>query len=354
MFDKDLISSRKDSILITGANGFIGTRVLQTLLDYGFGRIRCFVRPSSNLQGIKKVLSYYEKGRVEIFEGNLLTKEDCEKAAEGICIVYNLAAGKGEKSYPSAYMNSVVTTRNLIEACKRGITLKRIVNVSSFAVYSNRNIRSGGLLDETCEIETRPKWRGEAYTYAKVKQDDLVMQYRRREGLPCVFVRPGAVYGPGDSSLTWRIGIDTFGIFLHLGGSNFIPLTYVDNCAEAIVLAGLVKGIDGEVFNIVDDDLPRSRTFLKMYKKSVKNFPSIWLPKAVSYFFCYIWEKYSEWSKGQLPPAFNRNRWANDWKGNRYSNEKIKKMLGWKQKVPFSVASKNYFEYCKNEVNTDA
>jgi len=61
--------------------------------------------------------------------------------------------------------------------------------------------------------------------------------------------------------ITPRVGIDTFGTFLHLGGANQIPLTYVDNCAEAMVLAGIAPGIDGEVFNIVDDDLPSSGLF---------------------------------------------------------------------------------------------
>jgi len=58
-------------------------------------------------------------------------------------------------------------------------------------------------------------------------------------------------------------------------GQNTIPLTYVDNCAEAIALAGLRRGVDGDVFNIVDDDLPTSRQFLRLYKKHVKHFASL-------------------------------------------------------------------------------
>ena len=154
--------------------------------------------------------------------------------------------------------------------------------------------------------------------------------------------------------MTGRIGIDTFGVFLHLGGSNIIPLTYVDNCAEAIVLAGLTKGVDGQVFNVVDDELPRSRAFLKMYKKNVKYFTSVYVPKPISYVLCYTWEKYSDWSRGQLPPVFNRKRWATDWKGNRYSNQKLKEMLGWKPRVPFSEAARRYFQYCRNEVRKHA
>jgi nucleoside-diphosphate-sugar epimerase len=114
------------------------------------------------------------------------------------------------------------------------------------------------------------------------------------------------------------------------------------------VLAGITKGIENEVFNVVDDHLPRSREFLKMYKRNVGYFRSFYVPKSASYFLCYLWERYSEWSHGQLPPVFNRERWSNDWKGNKYSNEKLKKLTGWRPRVPFEVASKRYFEFCKN------
>ena len=51
-----------------------------------------------------------------------------------------------------------------------------------------------------------------------------------------------------------------------------------------------------------------------------------------------LWEKYSEWSKKQVPPAFNRRRCAAEWKGNRYSNQKLKERLGWRPKVPMKQA----------------
>ena len=88
-----------------------------------------------------------------------------------------------------------------------------------------------------------------------------------------------------------------------------MPFTYVDNCAEAIILAGLFKGVDGEIFNVVDDDLPSSRQFLRQYKRNVRRFKSVYVPHMVSLALCYLWEKYSKWSQGQLPPAFNRRRW---------------------------------------------
>jgi len=49
-----------------------------------------------------------------------------------------------------------------------------------------------------------------------------------------VILRPGAVYGPEDDKITGRVGINTFGIFMHLGGRNKIPFTYVNNCAKQL------------------------------------------------------------------------------------------------------------------------
>jgi nucleoside-diphosphate-sugar epimerase len=341
--ENDLIIGFKDRILITGSNGFIGSRVVETLLRHGFVNLRCFVRPSGDLAALNRIIHSFDNADIELVTGNLLSRDDCKRAVEGVSVIFHLAAGI-EKSFSGAYMNSVIATRNLLDATLQNGGLKRFVNVSSFAVYSGMNIRRGSLLDETCKVETHPWLRGEAYCYGKVKQDELLLEYNRKHNVPYVILRPGAVYGPGKNALSGRIGIDTFGIFLHLGGSNRIPLTYVDNCAEAMVLAGIKKGVDGEVFNIVDDDLPTSRAFLKLYKKNVKSFRSIYIPKWASYSLCYLWEKYSKRSEGQLPPVFNRSRWGAEWKGHAYSNDKLKKMLGWAPNVPFDRASRLFFD----------
>ena len=344
----DYIINHDDLILITGSNGFIGSKVVKILLEYGFMNLRCLTRPSSNLNELNKVISSFPKAEVKVIMGNLLSKDDCQKIVKDVKIIYHLAAGRGVKSYPDAFMNSVLTTRNLLDAVLKENKLKRFVNISSFTVYSNKKIKKGGLLDETCPIEQPSHLRGSAYCFAKVKQDELVIDYGEKYKIPYVILRPGAVYGPGNPGITGRVGIDTFGIYFHMGGSNRIPLSYVDNCASAIVLAGIIKGIDGEIFNVVDDDLPRSRKFLKLYKKNVKRFKSIYIPKWLSYLLCFFWEKYSKWSNQQLPMVFSRSRWSSDWKGNKYTNDKLKRLLGWQPKVPFKEALNKYFEYQKS------
>ncbi len=318
--------------------------MVESLLQHGFKNLRCLVRPSGKIARLETLqTAVAATARIEIDRGNLLSRDDCKAATRGAAVVYHLAAGTGEKSYPDAFMNSVVTTRNLLDACVQNGCLKRFVSISSFAVYSNRDKPGGRVLDESAPVEPRPELRGEAYCYAKLRQDQLVESYGKEQGIPYVLIRPGAVYGPGKAGITGRVGLGTFGIFLHLGGGNRIPFSYVDNCADAIVLAGLVKGVDGEVFNVVDDDLPTSRQFLGLYKREVKHFRTIPMPRPFSYLFCYLWEKYSDWSHGQLPPAFNRLAWHAYWKGSIPVNTKIKSRLGWRQRVPTADGLKAMF-----------
>jgi nucleoside-diphosphate-sugar epimerase len=342
---EEFIIESDDPILVTGANGFIGRRVVARLLERGFRNVRCFARPSSVSTSLESIAKGCQNNQgVTIIKGNLLSRQDCETASRDVALILHLAAGTGEKSYPDAFMNSVVTTRNLLDASLQHAHLRRFVLVSSFSVYTNRQKPQGRLLDESCPIEEHPELRGEAYCFGKVKQEQIVREYGKNFGVPYVVVRPGSVYGEGTHGIAGRVGIDTFGFFVHIGGSNTIPFTYVENCAEAIILAGLVKGVSGEIFNVVDDDLPTSRQFLRLYKKHARDFKSVYVPHAASHAFCYLWEKYSEWSRGQLPPAFNRRRWHTYWKKTRYSNKKLKTRLGWAPTVSTAEGLRRYFQ----------
>jgi nucleoside-diphosphate-sugar epimerase len=214
-------------------------------------------------------------------------------------------------------------------------------------------LKRGDLLDETCPLEDAPQERFDAYGFGKLKQEELVKEYGSKYGLPYVIVRPGYVFGPGKTELNGRVGVGTFGFLIQVNGSNFLPLTFVDNCAEAVVLAGLKANVDGEVFNVVDDELLTGLQFLKAYKKRVKSFRSIRIPYFAGYGLCSLWEKYSKWSKGQLPPAFNRRRCAAEWKENRYSNQKLKYRLGWKPRVPMEQAIEAFLGQFESNRNDD-
>ena len=342
MMPSDYIALPAERMLVTGSSGFIGAKVVEILLEYGFRNLRCFVRPSSQLGRLNQVLRRFDAADdVEVVTGDLVSRDDCRRAAEGVSIIFHLAAGI-EKSFAGAFMNSALATRNLIDAFLEHGQPRRFVNVSSFAVYSNLKLRRGALLDESCALEDSFQERYDPYGFGKFKQEELVIGYGEKRGLPYVILRPGTVFGPGKRSLSGRIGIDTFGLFLHMGGSNVLPLTFVDNCAEAIVLAGVKAGVDGEIFNVVDDDPLTSRQFLRTYKSSAGSFLSVRVPYLFANMLCLLWEHYSWWSKGQLPPVFNRRRCSAEWKGNRYSNKKICQRLGWKPRVNMEQAMASF------------
>jgi nucleoside-diphosphate-sugar epimerase len=344
-----MIAGTEDQILVTGANGFIGSWVVRVLLARGFKKVRCLTRGTTGPTNLDRIRSDFGASGVEVVNGNLLSPHVCGKAIEGVAVVYHLAAGV-EKTFPGCFLNSAVTTRNLLDAVNAAGTVRRFVNISSLAVYSNAEIRRGAAIDERSPIDTHLVERYDPYAYGKAKQDEVVREFGRVRGLPYVIVRPGITFGPGKAKIPGRVGIDTFGVFLHLGLGNVIPLTYVENCAEAIVLAGLIPGIEGEELNVVDDDLPPSREFLRRYKREVRRIKTIPVPYFVFYLFNFAWEKYSAWSGGQLPPVFNRRACEAYYKGQGFSNQKAKALLGWRPRVGMSEALDRFCAYARGRM----
>jgi nucleoside-diphosphate-sugar epimerase len=340
------IAGGESQILVTGANGFIGSWVVRVLLARGFKKIRCLTRATNGPANLDRVCADFSASGVEVVHGNLLSRDVCAKAIDGVAVVYHLAAGV-EKTFPGCFLNSAVTTRNLLDAVSEAGTVKRFVNISSLAVYSNAKLCRGDLIDETCPIDAQLVDRYDPYAYGKAKQDEIVREYGRLRSLPYVIVRPGITFGPGKTRIPGRVGIDTFGVFLHIGLGNMMPLTYVENCAEAIVLAGLTPGIEGEELNIVDDDLPQSREFLRRYKRTVRHIRTIPVPYSVFYLFNFVWEKYSVWSGGQLPSVFNRRTCEAYYKGQTFSNQKAKALLGWQPRVCMREALDRFCMYAR-------
>jgi nucleoside-diphosphate-sugar epimerase len=270
---------------------------------------------------------------------------------DGVEVIYHLAGGTDAKSFEAADREAVSPMKNLLDAVMHCGKPVRFVHVSSFSVYSNLALRAGSLLDETCPVENDPKVRGEPYAYAKIAQEQLLKRY---SPIPYVIVRPGAIYGPGNADISGRVGMWKAGLFLHLGDSNLLPLTYVSNCADAIVLAGVRGGTEGEAFNIVDDQLVTSKEFLRMYRRHVGNMRCIEVPKALSYcLFTGIGMAASLLHRREAC-KYNRKRWSAHWKGNTYSNVKARRLLQWAPQVSTEEGLQRYFAFVKKALAENA
>ena len=335
-------------ILLTGAGGFVGKRILERLLAHGQTDIRCMLRDTSKGAALQTIAATHPTAQVELFAANLKNPSDITAALDGVGLVIHAAAAmKGSPA--EMFLDSVVASRNLLDAIVAldAAQRPRVVLVSSFGAMGVAPLARGAMLDENTPMEAHAELR-DVYSYAKLRQEQMFWDYHRRFGFELVVLRPGVIYGPGGGHFSNRVGLSMFGIFVHMGGNNLIPLTYVDNCADAIVIAALSPQANGQIYNVVDDDLPTSREYLRLYKQQVKAIRSIPIP-----YWLLLWgskkvERYNTKSKGQLPAVFTPYKIRTTWGGNRFTNAKLKQ-LGWKPLISTREGLYRAFEAFRTE-----
>ena len=313
-------------ILVTGAGGFLGKVIIERLLAHGQKDIRCMLRDTSKAAALQAIAARYPDAQLEFVSVNLRNAGDISHALAGCSIVIHAAAAlKGSPA--EMFLDSVVASRNLLEAVANELRPIRVVLVSSFGVFGVPSLPRGAMVDERTPMEQHPEQR-DVYSHTKLRQEQLFWEYRAKYGFELVLLRPGVIYGPGGGHFSNRVGLSLFGRFLHLGGNNLLPLTFVDNCAEAVVVAAL-HGADGDVYNVVDDDLVTSKQYLAAYKKNVKKLRTLPVPYFVLMWGSRMVENYSTKSKGQLPAIFTPYKTRAMWGGNQFSNARLKS-IGWK------------------------
>ena len=328
-------------ILVTGAGGFLGKWIVERLLAHGETDLRLMVRDTSKAIALREISARFPQAVVEIVAVNLRNPAEIPAAVAGCAMVIHAAAAlKGGAA--EMFMDSVVASRNLLDAVAP-MKPMRVVLVSSFGAIGVPEQARGAMIDETIPMERNPE-RRDLYSYSKLRQEQLFWEYHEKFGFELVVLRPGVIYGPGGGHFSNRVGLKMFGVFLHLGGSNLLPLTYVENCAEAIVVAALNSAGNGEIYHVVDDDLLTSRQYLGLYKKQVKGMRSVPVPYFALMAASRIVERYSDRSKGQLPAIFTPYKTRAMWGGNRFSNAKLK-TIGWRPLVATRDALAASFAY---------
>lgn len=331
-------------VLVTGSTGFLGGALVERLLARGEKDLRCFVRSGSDRGSLEALARRYPDAKVEIFAGSLGSKESAAKALAGVEVVYHLAASLLGAA-ADIFLNTVVASKHLLEAIAAEKRPIKVVLVSSFGVYGVGALPRGAVVDESTPLEEHPE-RRDLYSQAKLRQEKLFREYQAKYAFPLVVLRPGVIYGPRGSRISARVGLELMGMFLYLGGSNLLPLTYVDNCAEAIAVAGQSEAANGQTYNIVDDDLLTAREYLQRYRREVKRLRVVPIPYPAMRVISSLVERYHAFSKGQLPAIFTPYKTATSWGGNRFDNTKLKR-LGWKQLVATEEGVRRAFEYFK-------
>lgn len=237
--------------LVTGAGGFIGSHLVEYLIEKGF-EVKAFVRYNSkNNWGWIEESEY--KDKIEVYTGDIRDFDSVRDSMKGVDIVFHLAALIGiPYSYisPLAYIKTNVEgTYNILQSA-RELNIKRVVHTSTSEIYGTAQYVP---IDEKHPVNPQSP-----YAATKSGADQLALTFYRSFGLPVSVIRPFNTFGPRQSA---RAVIPTI-ISQILAGKKEIKLgnldstrdmNYVGNTVDGFVHVGLHEKSIGEVINLGSD-----------------------------------------------------------------------------------------------------
>lgn len=183
------------NVLVTGADGFIGSHLVEELLDEGYN-IRAFVYYNSfNSWGWLDSLPKEKLSKIEIFTGDIRDPNGVREAMKGIGEVYHLAALIAIPfSYhsPDSYVDTNIKgTLNVLQAAK-DLGTKRILVTSTSEVYGTA---------QYAPIDEKHPYQGQSpYSATKIGADRIAESFYRSFNMPITIVRPFNTYGPRQSA----------------------------------------------------------------------------------------------------------------------------------------------------------
>lgn len=237
------------SALVTGANGFIGSRLVPTLLTGGWSVRSCGRRP-------RPVELAPE---VDYRALDLAGDEPLDGLIDGVTHVFHLAgASSSTSSDEEMERNNVDATARLAAAAVNANRLVRFVHMSSTSVYGEDEQLPLPVREDVAPRPSRgygkAKWRTEEVVWAAAAQ-----------GLPVAVLRPVSVYGPGNVKLLASAILDV--AMESFGGARAVPvhsqqieqrLVHIDDLIRATIHVAVADAAVGQAFNVVAEHYPTS------------------------------------------------------------------------------------------------
>ena len=288
-------------MLVTGGSGFIGSHVVEALLNRGFDvRVLDMSAPSVN--------------GVDWFKCDLLSKEEVQKGMRDVEAVFHLAAiadvNVATTDPELCIMVNELGTLNLLRACS-GADVDRIILASTVWVYG----KTTGMVTESTPIPSP----ADIYTKTKIGQEHLVQSWSALHSLPFTILRYDIPYGPRMRS---NMAIAAFvrkamrdePITIFGDGGQGRCWIYVADLAEANVLALNEKARD-EVVNVAGNEFVTISQIVELISRRIRKVRI-----------------------DRQPPR------PGDFAGVRTNIEKAESTLGWAPKISFEVGLQKYIE----------
>ncbi|MEO8604514.1 MAG: NAD-dependent epimerase/dehydratase family protein [bacterium] len=244
--------------LVTGASGFLGTRIVARLRADGV-RVRALVRPGRPSDADERI------------EGDLCDEAVLARAVAGCDWVIHAGARVSTTGAWEEFESTNVRATEAIIRLAVAAGVSRVVHISSLSVYA---VPADGAT--VTEESAYDDGGGERGFYARSKlAADKVARAAMQLGAPVTIIRPGLLYGPGNKPPLARRALALGPVRLLLASRDYLlPLAYVDNVADAIVLAAQSEVARGRAYTIVDVHA-RQRDYARLYRQVGRQ---RWLP----------------------------------------------------------------------------
>lgn len=317
--------------LVTGGTGFIGSHLVDKLLEQG-REVRVLAKPDS------EHLYRLEGKPVEIVYGNVRNKKDCKKATENCDIVYHLAAvfGATVKKSEEYQQVNVKGTENMIQASLDKGAKKFICcsSIAAIGAHEKTPIRD--------DFAYNPM---DAYGVSKMEQEQIAFRALEENGLKTSCPRPGMVYGERDD----RANTHFFRLirkrqFPLIGkGEKKLSFVYVQNVVDGILL-GEKKQAVGKGYFLTQEPITLKEFSCKIAEEFGVGKP-IQIPYWLAYYGIMPFEKIAKLFGHDLP--INTRRIKRLTQDTVFSHEKAQKLLGYNPKISQQEGIKKTVKWLK-------
>jgi 2-alkyl-3-oxoalkanoate reductase len=238
------------TVLVTGAAGFLGSHLIDLLVERG-ERPRALVRPGESVPGPPGALA-------GVHSCDVGDRAALERALSGVERVLHCAARTSPWGPEAEFWRTNVHGLETLVRTAVAAGVRRVVHVSSITVHGND---VGGAADESAALHPEPN----PYSRSKVAGERLLARMIRDEGAPVTIVRPGWIYGPRDAASFARLArtIETRRMVIVGAGDNRLPLIFVRDAARGVLLASEAEQAAGRSYLLVSGEPVTQRDLLR-------------------------------------------------------------------------------------------
>jgi nucleoside-diphosphate-sugar epimerase len=320
--------------LVTGATGFIGSHLVENLLERGV-RVRCLIRKTSDLKWLRKL-------PIELIHGDCGDKASLGEAVKGVDQVFHVAGVTKAISERTYFEVNALGTENLIHAClEHNTRLQKLIYISSQAAAGP--CRNGGRKKESDPCEP-------VSPYGRSKRLGEEVAIAHSHELPILILRPCAVYGPRDRDVYAFFKLLSKRIKPCLSGQDqHISLSYVEDIIQAILLAAEARQPSGEVFFLSDGHDYRLEEIGDIIARAMEVTPlCVRIPGWMLFGIASLSEYLSKVTG--KPPLLNRGKVEEMVQQNWVCDiTKAKTLLGFEPRFPLSQGAKLTFEWYRRQ-----